>query len=81
MRPLDQFSVGDKGQGKALCHSPIVIVFGMARTFPSTISPTKVSAQVLRHQLRTKVRSMACFYFAIPIHATGFSQWLMTNFF
>jgi len=25
------------------------------------ISPTKVGAQVFRHQLRTKVRSMICF--------------------
>jgi len=43
-------------------------------------SPTKVGAQFLRHQLRTEVRSMVCFCCAINIHATGFSQWLMTNF-
>ncbi len=37
----------------------------------------------LRHQLRTKVRSMdGLIVLAEPLtaHATGFSQWLMTNF-
>ncbi len=29
------------------------------------ISPTKVDAQVLRHQLRTEVRSMGCFSWVI----------------
>ncbi len=36
-------------------------------------SPTKVVAQVFRHQLRTKVRSMICPCCVINIHATGFS--------
>ena len=63
---------------------------------PVSLVPFQVVAQVFRHQLRTKVRSMICFGLghqlwtevrsmvcsccAINIHATGFSQWLMTNY-
>jgi hypothetical protein len=43
--------------------------------------PTKVGAQVL--VINYGLKSVAWFGFAAPItiHATGFSQWLMTDFF
>jgi hypothetical protein len=47
----------------------------------SDFPPTKVGAQVL--VINYGLKSVAWFGFATPItiHATGFSQWLMTDFF
>jgi len=43
--------------------SPVAVVLARQEPRPPIILPTKVSAQVLHHQLRTEVRSMvACGY-------------------
>gem|GEM_PF-3506491 len=46
-------------------HSPIAVASARQEPRSPKISPTKVGAQILRHQLRTKVHSMVCFCFAI----------------
>jgi hypothetical protein len=63
-------------------HSlPFRLGRSLALPFFPPLVPLKVGAHVLRHQLRTKVRSMEFYGLLTPcIHATGFSQWLMTEF-
>jgi hypothetical protein len=82
MRPLDQFSVGDKGQGKALCHSPIAIVFGISTSLSlPRFRRLKSSLKFCVINYRLKSAAWLAFALPLPAHAIGFSQWLMTNFF